>query len=568
MKSAAELAAAFVRDETQFHLGFLPSEQSNPLSRSLEQDFRRSPSDGVRTLQRVDRNVLEMARKKFASTEFAKLVAAMREVVSGGGRVIFSGCGATGRLSILIESMWRTACAECGLPELAERVVSIMTGGDFAMIKSVESFEDSSAFGRRQFRDLGGGHGDMLVAITEGGETSSVLGTCAEALDRGCPVFLIFNNPAALLCEHLERSRRIIEDRRVTVLDLYCGPMALAGSTRMQATTAEQLISGAALEQVLAEKLGQTSPDYAERFAALLDWLESPECVAELARYIEFERDIYARHGHITYYADRFMLDIFTDTTERAPTFMLPPFRARGDRDSAQSWAFVKDPRHDAAEAWQNALKRPFRCINWVSADYRAMGAAETVCAAPPHIGEADLLKFDIGNTPDADRQSGEADTAVLFTFGGESCDPALHAAFEQAASGFKHREHLAIRGGGRGTFRVGGDGGGGGEKGEPLGLIDHLTVKLALNDISTGVMTCLGRVSGNWMSWVALSNKKLIDRGVRLLAELGGLDYPTACRLIFEAREEAETRHRPGEEMIPAVQLALGKLKKQEFGQ
>ena len=41
----------------------------------------------------------------------------------------------------------------------------------------------------------------MLVAITEGGETSSVIGTVKEAVDRGCAVFLLFNNPAALLRE-------------------------------------------------------------------------------------------------------------------------------------------------------------------------------------------------------------------------------------------------------------------------------------------------------------------------------------------------------------------------------
>ena len=35
----------------------------------------------------------------------------------------------------------------------------------------------------------------------------------------------MFNNPADILCRHIERSREVIEDPAVTVLDLYCGPM-------------------------------------------------------------------------------------------------------------------------------------------------------------------------------------------------------------------------------------------------------------------------------------------------------------------------------------------------------
>ncbi|MDZ7634546.1 MAG: hypothetical protein U5L72_08965 [Bacteroidales bacterium] len=108
-------------------------------------------------------------------------------------------------------------------------------------------FEDYEEFGRQQVRELDVTAGDMLVAITEGGETSSVLGTLAEAADRGAAVFLLFNNPSDILCKYIERSRKAIEDPRVTVLDLFCGPMAIAGSTRMQATTSEQLIAGAAL---------------------------------------------------------------------------------------------------------------------------------------------------------------------------------------------------------------------------------------------------------------------------------------------------------------------------------
>ncbi|MBR4370776.1 MAG: hypothetical protein IKS92_06995, partial [Victivallales bacterium] len=52
----------FITEEQQFHLGFLPTEQSNPLTRSLSSDYAEDTKKGVRTLQRVDREVLKMAR--------------------------------------------------------------------------------------------------------------------------------------------------------------------------------------------------------------------------------------------------------------------------------------------------------------------------------------------------------------------------------------------------------------------------------------------------------------------------------------------------------------------------
>ena len=89
--------------------------------------------------------------------------------------------------------MWRCACRDHGMEQYADNCSSIMTGGDYAMIRAVEFFEDYQSFGRRQVAEQQLSPVDMLVAITEGGETSSVLGTCAEALSRGSRVFLMFN---------------------------------------------------------------------------------------------------------------------------------------------------------------------------------------------------------------------------------------------------------------------------------------------------------------------------------------------------------------------------------------
>lgn len=56
---------------------------------------------------------------------------------------------------------------------------------------------------------------------------------------------------------------------------------------------------------------------------------------------------------------------------------------------------------------------------------------------------------------------------------------------------------------------------------------------KLVLNMISTSVMIRLGRVKGNRMVDMQLSNNKLIDRGTHMVMEATGLDYETANRLL-----------------------------------
>ena len=91
-----------------------------------------------------------------------------------------------------------------------------------------------------------------------------------------------------------------------------------------------------------------------------------------------------------------------------------------------------------------------------------------------------------------------------------------------------------------------------------PLEIWKHLAVKLAFNCLSTGTMASMGRIAGNWMSWVSMSNKKLIDRCIRLLSELGHLGYEESAQRIFAAEEWIASQDwSKGEEPSP-VQVAL----------
>lgn len=57
---------------------------------------------------------------------------------------------------------------------------------------------------------------------------------------------------------------------------------------------------------------------------------------------------------------------------------------------------------------------------------------------------------------------------------------------------------------------------------------------KMILNMITTSTMIKLGRVKGNRMVNMQLSNAKLVDRGTRMVSEELGLDYDQANRLLL----------------------------------
>jgi hypothetical protein len=94
-----------------------------------------------------------------------------------------------------------------------------------------------------------------------------------------------------------------------------------------------------------------------------------------------------------------------------------------------------------------------------------------------------------------------------------------------------------------------------------PLQLWHHLAVKLILNTLSTATMVRMGRVIGNAMVWLSPSNKKLIDRGSRLITQQTGCRYEQACIALHEAMEEVEARQQQGKEIPSPVALAIERI-------
>ena len=585
MSNAIERAKKFLSEEQAFRLGELITESSHPKTRTLSETIIANLPDGIRLLQSVDEEISPVAEEVLQQDTFQELVEVFLNALNSGERIFFTGCGATGRLSILLEAAWRRFWREVKskrpnmssmATEMENRTFSVMAGGDFALIKSVEGFEDFPDFGRYQLRQAGVQPGDVVVGITEGGETPFVIGTTWEGLDAGARVFFVYNNPTDMLRRCVQRSREVIEEPRIKKLDLTTGPMAIMGSTRMQAVTTELLIVGSALETALLQFLQNVLPasdwtklelrvrsaeDYCRLFADLLAQLSRDAAVDAMVRATEFEENTYRQNGLITYVTDSALLDVLTDTTERSPTFMVPPFRKHGDSRSPQSWAFVKNPFLSTQEAWRDMLQREGRGLEWGRAVYKQLNAPAILQANPPALDNAELYKFRIGNEPDPARTDA-ADSALVIVVVGNENEHLVRKSLERFGRGYKKTAAIII-GPSPATsrtdvlFQVCCD-----LPSSPLQLWHHLAIKLMLNTISTATMVRMGRVIGNAMVWLSPSNKKLIDRGSRLISQVTGCSYEEACIALHQTMEEVEARSKRAEEVPSPVALAVERIR------
>ena len=467
-----------------------------------------------------------------------------------------------------------------------------MAGGDYALIKSVEGFEDFAPFGRRQIADLGVAKGDVVFAITEGGETSFVIGTAWQGLEAGARVAFVYNNPDAVLREWVERSRAVIDEPRITKVNLTTGPMAITGSTRMQATSIELLAMLTVLEMTFRDLLAREGAAEAgvrpsaevpgrlrEGLAALHAELSGERMRCDLARLVCAEEAIYRAGARTSYFADALAVDVLTDTTERSPTFCTPAFRKWDDTEASESWAFLFTPEPTTERAWRRLLRRSPQTIEWTGDDLRQLldeESAERQEAILGEIGLRELLRFRIGEDglPARPLRAGDGATAVV-----EQRDLALlerGGAFEvhlaealrmgaaasviavarprelarlQATPAFRDRAGLSV------ALAVA----------DTPFLLDPLTrvgVKMLLNALSTCTMVRLGRVLGNRMIWVVPSNLKLVDRSTRYIADLAGVSYDEACRALFEVIDYVEPRRRAGKVYPAPVGVATMRLR------
>ncbi len=234
----------------------------------------------------VDDDVLRTYRAFVASGRAQAIHDTLVDSLKKGGKVFFTGCGSTGRLSIQLVSIWRDFWQQQkarGLrctpsPEDFEnRAFAVMAGGDFALIKAVEGFEDFTAFGKKQIGDLGVSAGDVVFAITEGGETSFVIGTAWRGVEAGAKVYFVYNNPDDVFAPRATKREvsRIQIERSTSPPARWLSGHAHAGDDHSVERAAHRARNGGAHT---AARTGPRRPRGAARARERSGWVRGPSC--------------------------------------------------------------------------------------------------------------------------------------------------------------------------------------------------------------------------------------------------------------------------------------------------
>lgn len=501
-------AEEFLKVKQLFQLGVLPTETPHTKTVNLSHLAEHDVEQGLRVLREVDLAALRGIHAQFES--YQPLFESVAETLSAGHRIYLVGCGATGRLSLSLEYLWR-----CRHPS-SDQVRSLMAGGDVALVHSLEGFEDYPQYGARHLKQLGFTSDDLLIGTTEGGETPYVIGAVELAASEATshPFFLFCNTPEILI-EKVERSRRVLQNPKIHSLCLATGPMALTGSTRMQASTVLMLVVGLALEHGRDWKRAQLELESWIRF---LD--NSP--ILPLKNFIVSEAETYKEGDFTCYSAEEMAITVFTDTTERAPTFNLAPFDNPTQISDKNSLTYISIPSTSGSRAaWRALLARDPRPLEWPEVH--------------PKTSSEYLLSFDFSRGA-IDFRHQLAPKAQHHLFSITSTEEDLHFRFRGLEEDFPLI-------------------------GNPL--FDQLTLKLLLNMHSTLLMGRLGRFEGNLMTWVYPSNGKLIDRAARytqiLLKNRGysEYDYDSIVRAQFKAKAELS----PKESIVhKTIEILTGK--------
>jgi N-acetylmuramic acid 6-phosphate (MurNAc-6-P) etherase len=572
----------FVQNKKQFQLHTLITEQRHPKTWDMSYVTKNNIGEGLKQIFSVDEDISQKLRE--LSEDILSLnqaAQAITQAITTGKRIYIYGCGSTGRLAKQMESavwrpFWQKLKSEkvlwdrlkASIPEdIEDLLIGEMTGGDRALISALEGFEDLKLVGKLQLQERGVERDDVVFCITEGGETSSVIGAILAALeqygehtedvsqDAKKHLYFIYNNPDHILLP-FDRSREVLKNPAITKINLTTGPQSITGSTRMQATTVETFVMGiiiefgirGALKEFLsAEELAilgfAQKSEWKDRLLGFNDIKDLlTDSVEKIERFTSLESETYQNGNFATYFAKDALIAVFIDCAERSPTFHLSPLDTVLEKQR-KCWLQVWTEGEDLHKAWFNFLGREFHgleekfyrpyFLDKIKDVYLKDAALNSLSQAGND--QKSLYDFSMADRNIKTRGPQKGDLGVLvclneeidgFSVTESSSFRFIRLFKEKKASlvliliddrdpeeikeiisplNLDPDKDVVIH------FILS-------HAGDPLSINRQTLLKILLNGHSTAVMSRLGKVVGNTMTHVNPSNLKLIGRATDLI--------------------------------------------------
>jgi N-acetylmuramic acid 6-phosphate etherase len=197
-----------------------------------------APSDVLDAM--IEGQFAAVGAVRAARPSIERAALAMEKRLLGDGRLIYAGAGTSGRLAV-------QDGAEL-MPTFSwplDRLVLLIAGGDKALIRAVEGAEDEAKNAQALIKGHKVGKPDVLIAVAASGTTPFTLACLRSARRAGALTIGIANNPKTPILD--EADHPILLDT---------GPEPIAGSTRMNAGTAQRITLGL-LSSLVMIRLGR-----------------------------------------------------------------------------------------------------------------------------------------------------------------------------------------------------------------------------------------------------------------------------------------------------------------------
>lgn len=202
-------------------IDILDTEQKNERSIMID---RLPTIEILKIMNEEDKSVAFAVEKEL--NHIAQAVDMVYEALENGGRLIYIGCGTSGRIGIM-------DAVECP-PTFGtnpEMVQALIAGGMGAFVKAVEGAEDNQFMAQEDLEAIRFTKQDVLVGLAASGRTPYVIGGLEYANQIGAKTI-------SVICCRNSKMERISD---VSVV-LQTGPEVITGSTRLKSGTAQKMV--------------------------------------------------------------------------------------------------------------------------------------------------------------------------------------------------------------------------------------------------------------------------------------------------------------------------------------
>jgi N-acetylmuramic acid 6-phosphate (MurNAc-6-P) etherase len=446
------------------------------------------------------------------------------------GRVVLSGAGTSGRLAMFAARVFNELL-ECRPTE--EKFRYLIAGGDAALIQAQEGAEDDPHQAIADLESVSAGADEVFfVGITCGFSAPYIAGQLEASMDKaGHFAVLLGFNPVELARNihiegwprtFLDTARRVAAASNAALLNPVIGPEPVTGSTRMKSGTATKILLETLFHAAIRLASGELRED--RLAAALLDMLRAYEQAtrslylraASLARLVEAGGHTLRAGGHI-FYLGTAGVDAQGQRVDGMRTGLL------GLIDASECpptyGADFEDVRGFLVGGWRALFPQGGSDLSDRGGHYR-ISLADFVREKQPNLTANDLCVF-IGQVPGAEAireaaaRAGSRVASVVWN-GSQPADDIVITLDSPAADP-----------GGQSLLET--------------------QIKLTANALTTGAHILAGKVFGNRMIDLRISNNKLFHRTVGIIADLMHVSHEEAVqallRAIFETDELSDAQ-------------------------